>query len=593
MTKETILFTPYDGPLQEGQRYAFEPERLGAEPCGRAPVISGPIYTQDEVAASIKYLDKLHLEFCDIVFSMLNEMHNVNLSHRYWMTLTGYFFYAYLHIMYDRWTRFQRVREKLGEFKVAGLAKDNWRIPETPFGFCLPSWNDELFNRQIYSLLAEHIGGTVDGEKHIPQDWYVEGNLLPSRHGPLNRFLDRGYHTDICFHSSMLGRKNLLLLMLHSRLKVGEIRFTKNRVSLSKPDLAIRKTLCECNLSDPFEKFALQALEYVLPLAYVEQFDELRTEAKKNITRNQPSIIITGMGLLTDVNFSFWAAETVPKTLLVGLQHGGNYGELQDLAGELAETRISDFYLTWGETEKDREFCVGALRFMHERLPDADKQATILWVTTHEARFGQFFNNCVIPPRMAEYFAFQQRLLESLPKEVITKVALRLYPHDLGWGLKERWDKSAIDISSMNSISFKQALARTELVLLDTVGSTTLYQCLHHDLPFMIVADRDLFLLNDRSQQLYRLLESVNVLHWDVDRAAIALSEACNDPKLWWREKARRKAVLRFRAAFFGEPSIGSLWRQLQKLRKAQSEIDTCEQPGVLKKQSAFLGSRK
>ncbi len=594
MPKETILFTPYDGEVDREWRYAFEPERLGAPALDCEPVIRGPIYSQDEVATAIKHLDKLHLQFCDAVFPILNEIHGVQLSNRYWMTLTGYFFYAYLHIMYDRRLRFKRVQNQLGEFNVVGMSKKDWCPTLTPFGFFFGSRQNEQNNRLLYSIIADAHDIPIEPVQAEVKNWNHEEEQLPPRTDRLNRLLDRGYQSDICLHSSMLGRKNLLSLMLRSGMKVGEIRLTGNYVEPSETNFGFRKAFRRFHSPDAFIQFAVQALEHLLPVAYAEQFAKLRTDAKAKLARNQPSIIVAGMGLLTDVQFSFWSADAAASgTLLAGLQHGGNYGELQELPGELVETHINDYYLTWGETGKAKELCIGALRFMHEQLPNVEKKVGILWVTTHDTRFGHFFCNCVQSLRMPEYFAFQQRFLEILPEILTKRMAVRLYPQELGWQLKEHWHKTAIDASSMNDIGFKQALAGAKLVLLDTVGSTTVYQCLHHDLPFVIIADPSLFLLNERAQRLYKLLEDVGVLHWDIEHGVDSLKDASENPERWWQEQARQKAVNEFRQEFYGEPSVGRIWKQLRELRKNHPETKNLTKVLAISERPALEGTKK
>ena len=111
------------------------------------------------------------------------------------------------------------------------------------------------------------------------------------------------------------------------------------------------------NSFDIFYNILLERLVYHIPRIYLEGFEELESFCLKLPWPAKPSKIFTSIGFYSDDVFKKWCASKVENgSKLVTFQHGGHYGIGKFDSTEEHQTKISDQFLTWGWSEKNKDF---------------------------------------------------------------------------------------------------------------------------------------------------------------------------------------------------------------------------------------------
>jgi putative transferase (TIGR04331 family) len=266
-----------------------------------------------------------------------------------------------------------------------------------------------------------------------------------------------------------------------------------------------------------------------------------------------PKVIITGIGPSYDASFSIWAAECIERgTTLVGVQHGGTYGESVPSHDEKYERSISDLFISWGWSENEKVVPLPATRLMgvsHTRKKAATDN--ILWVTTADSRYTYFLSLLPLGARFLQYFNSQERFYNSLNKDIIEKLILRLYPYDFRWSMRQRWrDKYHQLRMDDYRLSLREQVERAKMVVIDHFGATTLLEVLTLNKPVIVFGDTLLFEVRDTAKSYYEVLEQVNVLHYSPEDAARTVNAVHGNIETWWNEPVRQDAVNRFKNNF-------------------------------------------
>ena len=70
----------------------------------RGPVLPYHWDDRDKLYRDFGYLQNINRELISELTGMLNELHNVNYSRKYWDLMLGYWVNLYTAILYDRWS---------------------------------------------------------------------------------------------------------------------------------------------------------------------------------------------------------------------------------------------------------------------------------------------------------------------------------------------------------------------------------------------------------------------------------------------------------------------------------------------------------
>jgi putative transferase (TIGR04331 family) len=301
-----------------------------------------------------------------------------------------------------------------------------------------------------------------------------------------------------------------------------------------------------------FERCLSTMLHADMPQCFVEGFSSLKNSAIKRFPRHS-SAIFSATGWYYDEAFKHWAAESAQfGTLLLGTQHGGNYGALDRMANEAHETSIVDIYYSWGWERKDcyaKVVPMPATKLLERNEIGADsRKNNILWVATHAPRYSVGLPR--IPGHFSEYLSWQIRFAKALPMSITEVVCFRTHQEEYSWGISRRLKDCIPEIRfDPCSVPFQNSLSNCRLYVCDHL-STTFIEALAVNKPTILFWNPVDNELRPEAKVYFDLLVDCGVLFDTPEAAATAVTVAYDDVVTWWNESRRQEAVRKFRDRF-------------------------------------------
>lgn len=279
-----------------------------------------------------------------------------------------------------------------------------------------------------------------------------------------------------------------------------------------------------------------------LPVALLEGFAEYRN-AVLSFPVIRPKAVSSANALHNHLAWKLLVAEWRQQgTLLLYHQHGGGYGI--DLAHTIEEfeIRVSDRYYTWGWRRAESH-----VKPLSAPPPNAPRRAR-KWLLL----------SCIDMPRVVYRLHFHPmpgtiqtmhretcEFLAALPDR--SKLLVRPYPHDYGWGLVGMMHKAAPDATFDEHRGRSAArYAESRLVIHNYLGTGWL-ETLALDIPTVCIYDTSAYAFREATQPFIDALGRVGVLHCSGAAAARFVTRLGGNPESWWKQpdvqEARRNFV--------------------------------------------------
>jgi len=538
--------------------------------CLEAPTIQYPFDDREKLRTSIEYTDSLYEDLLQIVANHLNKLHSIDKNYRYWRIIIGPFLYIYIQILYDRYICLQDARATYPNLTTFGIKSSCYKTCLDAFEFHHLCRSSDAMNLQLYTQLTDKIGIHTICHDYAWPDWNQKKQVLPkslkqSLFGLFDSLTNRGVKSQVALYLTLIRRKILAQIMVRSFFKAFPIKSMKVDIpQLRYPDQMARKGFKDLQGPDLFGTIILNTLETNFPLLYIEGFESIRRSVLTLISSTIPKAIITGVGPIHDMPFAVWAADCVDRgTELIGVQHGGTYGEMIPSHFEKYERSITDRYISWGWEDGKQVIPMPAAKLMGIGIRSAkEKVKEILWISTADSRYAIFFSMVPIGPNFLQYFRFQERFYDSLSKRIKSNLVLRLYPQDFMWSLKQRWSDKFPELSldDMKDSIYKRVM-NSRMVVIDHLGSTSFLEVLTLNKPVIVMGDNTLFTIRKDAEPYYKGLHKVNVLHFSPEEAAEIVNANYATIEKWWREPHRQNAVKKFAKRYAYTSSDGiSKW---------------------------------
>lgn len=524
----------------------------------RDKILVSDFWTDSKIQNFKIDLSERYQRILPMLSAYMNLIHNESESIEYWERLTGFWLQSVISNFLEKYWRLQIAFEKIENLVANSISFDSFQTPLSTKEYFYAIRGSEFIHLQQYSLLLEQFFPhqvkytTVDWNISSDADKVMRGNKNSTKQKIKDLLLsltDRGYKSDIAMYVTLFSNKDLQKLFIKSNFKIApilkDITFENTR-SLVKNT---RKKIIQFTTGNVFNDFVLHAgIKYLFPIELMEGYKAIKENAVQLLIKKQPKTICTGIGWIWNTHFSIWAAKCASKgTKLVGIQHGGTYGEVESLREEYIERKVVDNYITWGWKEDGKTIPLSAPRLVSRKSIETVSEDEILWVTTADCRFNHFVGDIVFGSRFLKYFEHQQALYNALSPEIQSKIRVRLYPDDFGWKLKERWLAACPNVQFANpKESFLEQANRAKLIIIDHFGGTTTLEILIINKPIIVVGSLELFKVRSSASPFYDSMNKVDVFQYDIESAATIINSQYVSIENWWKDISRQKSILYF-----------------------------------------------
>ena len=481
----------------------------------------------------------------------LNQLHATNHGKRHWRIVVGPWLQAFIAILYERYATIRAALDRHPDLTSAGLEETSYVIPADTLHFMNLAKQDD-YNLQLYTRVLQHFGVPL---RRRAYEIKVCGEQPPRASGidavrSWTKQLARGpaqvgqRFAPILIHSTYFPAAIQIRLALATLGRVWPIverHGAKPAVAgrAQRDDLALHMTP-----GDDFESLAAAVIAREIPRSFVEDFEPIGAAARQGYP-SRPRAILSANFWHGNEPFRRWVAEAAEQgTILLGMQHGGNYGSLDQMPDEDHEVTIADRYYSWGwQRNSDGAAVVPmpAAKLAGRKLIGSGNQRRgILYACTSWPRYQFQFPFPVAGFR--ECLDWQRRFLAALPEAAREEVAVRLHYEDHGWDIALRLNERFPGLRFGDwRVPFAEALSRCRLYVGDHL-STTFIEALATAVPSVVFWSPKWNRLRPEAEPYYEGLRRAGILYHNPEDAAAAVNAVYADVEGWWNEPSRQKA---------------------------------------------------
>ncbi len=530
------------------------------------------------------YLDKLYEQTLIQMRDLLNKIHGVDHSLRYWRIVIGPWLYHFIQILYDRYLSIQTAIQsgKVTNTVIGRYNMESWLPKDFP---CFQNWfiSDD-YNHYLYGQIIEFTGimpydiADVKDEKLHEKKFRIQYRFSPK--SILKRLI-------LLYEKRIPNHLNQIVLIASYLSTLDLIRFQvkmKQLPYLFPPEVAapeagidsgVREKL-SFNLSEnEFERLLSKMIRLQMPLIYVEGYSQMHEQSLKAYPGN-PKVIFTANAYISNEVFKFWAGHYVARgAKLVGTQHGGHHGTGLWSSTSNHEIQISDKYYSWGwksDVYKNVKPLAAAKLNEAKNIGRPKKDGRILLVLMTLPRYSyHMYSTPVASSDMLSYFNDQYRFVETLSKENQKLVLVRLHRRINKWSQRARWNSRFPEIECYRGSKSMFDQLKESRLLLCTYNSTTYLESFAANFPTVMFWNPAHWELNSSAQPYFDGLRRVGIFHDSPESAAALVNEISHDPLSWWNQPEIQEAKndFCFRFARISNHWLDEWKKELNNLKKA------------------------
>ena len=500
---------------------------------------------KDKFKKDYTYLDKIYEKKLAECTNILNEIHKTNKNQRYWRIVIGPWLRFFIDSLFDR---YECIRLSYDDQPNSFFTLYNYeQNPPKDFeefyeGLVSDYWNEIIFSECVKYLGLPH---NISGDLSKPE------KVFPHKKSFLRKIIDKS----LMFYQFLISKLNNKIVIFspytstfktirlqRSLVKfpfliTPEIKITNRRISESK-----RKYFIFNNINDDFEEFLSTQICKNIPLAYVENFNIIKSQVLKEYPRF-PKVIFTANAYQSIESFKIWSAEMTSKNakLFIG-QHGGTFGLSLLNQTEKHQIKIADKFISWGWSSKEHKNVVYLPSLKLKSEPKKTFQRDNGKIIHVLGSVPRFFYNYFSMPLASEYIDYLRNQIIFLKKlNDFNLSRLEIRQDNTG----KKWDWAVDDI--LKDHGFKKNISRKKIPLFDQLRGASLSVSTHNgtvpletlalNFPTIIFWDKNHYQLRKEASQKVSSLKEVGIFYDCPKRAAQHINDIANNVSSWWYQE--------------------------------------------------------
>jgi len=539
------------------------------------PILEGKNYSivqspwkDKRIYESVPYCFELMRFWMPHFTKILNEVHGIEKTERYWKVLLSCWLYDYISILYDKYLRIEKAIEEYGDIETYFL-NENAFLPLLNLETQWKLLADDDFHLQMFSIIGREMGlnaKTVNlskKERRLYTDlsaqtqWkrklkslVIQGitKILQN----LNQFLKK----DVILEGFAAGYKFKLSQVLGQNLlySVPNIHFgyLENEECGSVSKNLNRDVLEKLPSRNKFEQIARKAINIGFPQVCFEKYETILKGVTPYIQkRRKMAIAITNW--YADEPFKFVAAEIADEGgRLIGLQQGGAFGAVIDMASELVERYITDVFVGSGWSEKEdikKEICevvpLPIPKYSKIKNSHRCKTDKCIFVGNMIPKYVYKIQTFLIPEEMEEYFHWKCIFFKKLREDILKRFCYRPFFGDYGWNEIGRIKKEFLEMDILRGGNLISKMKKCKLVVSDHLGSSHL-ESLIMNVPTVLYWDKEIFKIRPSAVKYFDSLRDAKILHDEPASAAAHINDVFDDVNKWWGSESVQNVRVQF-----------------------------------------------
>lgn len=502
---------------------------------------------------------------------LLNSHHNTNYSERFWQILIGPWF---KFILRDLFFYISTLDNCLSTYEISGTAGYDFNEPlcASDTKGTVEFFNDNSKLNILYLRILNQLKN-----KNFPIDLIQleNKNTLQNFNSKTHSSNNNSFYKNISklgfyFYSKVAKKlirdedafiintflptekEAMLEIALGQFPQFWKFKWSQNsNYNLIKklPDTSTRE-----NLKKKFLDNSCQSLESImrhllfelLPVCYLEGFEDLQKNVRDQYWPKFPKFIFTSNNFYFDEVFKLYAALNVEagKKYYVG-QHGGNYGT-QRYKSPRIEELTADKFITWGWKDGMSQHTPGFIfkRAGRKKLNHNPSGKLLLieyGYTKHDSTYDRKFDHIKF---LNNQLAFVDNLHTTPRQELLVRLFNKNFRKDY-WCEESRWYDFDPNIRIDNGIKKIDNLISSSRLIVYSYDSTGMLETLSDNIPTIAFWTEEQAIL-DSAKPYYQLLADVGIIHFSPISAALKINEIWDNVENWWEQSKLQNARKKF-----------------------------------------------
>jgi putative transferase (TIGR04331 family) len=515
------------------------------------------VWNAQRVSEGLVEIDSARATVLANVKRLLDDYHGVRYSERYYDIILGDWVERFLHLVY------------VAAQQYADGAKSAQHPDDTNSVIVITPKSDtaEFFAAhqtlpdQVLTVLHRLAFSDIEAIKISDSEIKVKNSSTLSRRNKLYAVVMRvasiGTNPKVLFVKPFSGTtpRSWVMAMLAWRkwAKQDDLAFSID-VQTKVDSLWRHQHLAKVSVGRNLGEIAGALLSAFIPVCALEGFAEFKTKVQ-SARPKRCSHVYSAQSLWTHFAFKVLVAEWCEQgTKLHYHQHGGWYGLDESHVGEKYESRVSDFYYTWGWSRGKSN-----TRTLPPVTPSSRVQEKLFDSLICFEQPRQIYRLQYFPLSGTLQTMYDQTADFVRARESVTALHVRLFPGEDSSQQKNainRANSSAIFDNSQNIFS---QYSHSRIVFHNYLGTSWL-ETLGNNIPTICFYDVDSYRFRSDAKPLLEDLVNVGVLHISGLSAAEKANAIDGDVYSWWLSEevqiARRNFVSQF-------ANFSSDWKQI------------------------------
>ncbi|MFA7083351.1 MAG: hypothetical protein WC141_02330 [Arcobacteraceae bacterium] len=479
---------------------------------------------------------KKYKKYRDIVSVKLNEIHQVNYSKEFWYKVLSYYFFRLTSALWIRYNKYRCFNVANNLYKP--LKEENFFYPEDTVESFLTLLSNDLYQDQIFSIYLNTF------YSHNIFDYSIKKFNIQKQHNTTSNKALSSYFSSqkviiinsyICesirkrFNTLKIGYKYLPIV---NTMTTSINQLKRNQLQFENGDF-----------EDNFDKFFFNALKYLLPKSFIEDFVAIYDYYNIDL----PS---TKYILCED----WYSNDKLAIFLAIQAEQGKNIHSLSHANGQYIEknwykfiANISDNYITfgWKDDEIKNLISTGFWRYDDKSLNRKKKKGTVVLflsyanTSSYDTDMGLFhMYNSEAQKSYRNTISIYERLLNV---NTLSKITYKPYISNRGivsykfeLRLKRKCQKLKKNIEfGYDNLKF---INSAKLLICGTVSSA-FAEGIYYNIPTIAFFNLKFVFIKDEYKKLFNELERVGILHTNPKSLARFTEQIIDNPEDWWFSK--------------------------------------------------------
>lgn len=535
-------------------------------------------HNKDNLIHDNNYLQNFERRFFNEFYKSLNDTLGVSHPKKYWEIFLGKITCTIIYVLYERWQTIIDI-ENNHEFLETKILKKKDGSLSLQNGSDLNKniANSDLFNFKINSEIIRY-RSTIKYKEIEVKD--IKKNLFNQKNESKKNFFQIKYikfkYIKIFFdiikkqllnlQYLIFNKKNYYIYIspkiksetswiLRNKFKQPDLKFKFKKISLNLTFSETLRKKLSSNLnykpSNNFESFFREKIIEMMPLCYLEGYQNIISNNKENKEKKLPKVMFLQFDEIMSDNASYleWVSyNKIKGSKIFLIQTGGDiFTPKLEIREEFAKNKIYDVLFHYGKKNLgDKIIGAGFERvfFNEEVLPNYKGNIILALYPGDGYSTGLLSTTKPFQDDWNEYLDDKISFLENLTPEIREKIIIRLKkrhhfndPNRDYFKMEENIKTRFPDVKFNDyKESLNELVPKTSIIIV-THNATTLLETLSKNIPTLMLMDFNKYKLSKTANELYKELVRIGILHFKAASAAEKLLSVWKDPKEWWNSK--------------------------------------------------------